>query len=772
MTTPQDDPEGFDNSTAPQVNSSCPSLVSSSVSSYESFQIGAVNLLPRDSLQPSIPIDVYCDIASSPEVTAPVLKSHLETNGDPNFDRDNPIPDDTNHAPREPQELDSTIELTSDAYKLWKWSRALHVEWNKYDREALLITDKKFPTMLGDLKDLDLDAFPRGTTVLTAFQVMEEDLCTTAAQHQLTRELTKKMNALTYTPSPIGPKEYFLDKDWMKYRETEGKSGFAHYEKFWGRHLKELYSSYHNTTNTANLADSQAAQRFTEPENKQRELAHVCQEIYSQVTETATAASTMTMSNQWETAMAVLQADVNQLKSADASRANGSATRRPTLHEWKQYKYYCHSCGVNLTHDGRSCYNRRNKVNHQEGATYDNQMGGATRNTDRWLNILRVPSRDILPQPTQRTVTFAPDVAFHISAPPGFGALDSAATDHFMLSTATDLLDLPRLPLEARGCHKFDEVELPLVSVPKLCSTGCHVEFSKDDVTVIGPTQHVILTGQRDPLRNLYMVPLHQSDKRETAKNTANLADIQAAQRFTEPENKQRELAHVCQEIYSQVTETATAASTMTMSNQWETAMAVLQADVNRLKSADASRTNVSATRQPALHVWKQYKYYCHSCGVNLTHNGRSCYNRRNKVNHQEGATYDNQMGGTTRNTDRWLNILRDPSRDILPQPTQRTVTFAPDVAFHINTPGALTVGCANGSKMLSTATDLLDLPRLPLEARGCQKFNEVELPLVSVPKLCSTGCHVEFSKDDVTVIGPTQQVILTGQPRPFKGDG
>eukprot|EP00536_Pseudo-nitzschia_multiseries_P007154 jgi/Psemu1/17195/gm1.17195_g len=111
--------------------------------------------------------------------------------------------------PRESQELDSTIELTSDAYKLWKRSRALYVEWNKYDREALLITDKKFPTMLGDLKDPGSDAFPRGTTVRAAFQTMEEDLCTTAAQHQLTRELTKQMNSLTYTPSPIGPKEYF-----------------------------------------------------------------------------------------------------------------------------------------------------------------------------------------------------------------------------------------------------------------------------------------------------------------------------------------------------------------------------------------------------------------------------------------------------------------------------------------------------------------------------------------------------------------------------------
>eukprot|EP00536_Pseudo-nitzschia_multiseries_P009006 jgi/Psemu1/22126/gm1.22126_g len=262
-------------------------------------------------------------------------------------------------APREPQELDSTIKLTSDTYKLWKWSRALYVEWNKYDREALLITDRKFPNMLGDLKDPGSDAFPRGTTVLAAFQAMEEDLCTTDAQHQLTRELTKKMNALTYTPSSIGPKEYFrqltkyqhqiillpetanvteaqmidysrkaftrskhdpitlhqVDEDWKKYRDTMGTSGFTQYKKFWGQRLKELYSSYHSNLTTANLADIQADQRVTELENKQRDLANVCHKIYSQVTETATgAASTMTMSNQWETAMAALQANVNRLK--------------------------------------------------------------------------------------------------------------------------------------------------------------------------------------------------------------------------------------------------------------------------------------------------------------------------------------------------------------------------------------------------------------------------------------------------------------------------
>eukprot|EP00536_Pseudo-nitzschia_multiseries_P003829 jgi/Psemu1/8629/gm1.8629_g len=331
-------------------------------------------------------------------------------------------------APSEPHELDGDTELTSDAYKLWKRRRALYVEWNKYDREALLIVDRKFPTMLDDLKDPISEAFPRGTTALNAFQTMEEDLCSTDAQHQLTREITKKMNTLAYTPSPISPKEYFrqltkyqaqinllpemanvtpaqmidysreafmrskhdpitlhrINEDWKQHKSTIAKDEeFVHYKKFWGQLLKELYSVYNNKTASANMVDIQNDQRFADLENKQRDLANVCQEIYSQVAKTATAASTMTMSHQWETAMVALQEDVNRLKT-NASRAKAYEAR-PTNCEWKQYKYYCHSCGVNLSHNGRECFNRQNRAAHQEGATFDNQMGRANRNTDRWM---------------------------------------------------------------------------------------------------------------------------------------------------------------------------------------------------------------------------------------------------------------------------------------------------------------------------------------------------------------------------------------------------
>ena len=38
-------------------------------------------------------------------------------------------------------------------------------------------------------------------------------------------------------------------------------------------------------------------------------------------------------------------------------------------------------------------------------------------------------------------------------------------------------------------------------------------------------------------------------------------------------------------------------------------------------------------------------------------------------------------------------------------------------------------VGRANGSHMCTTATDTLDLPQLPVNARGCHKFKDISLP-------------------------------------------
>ena len=81
-----------------------------------------------------------------------------------------------------------------------------------------------------------------------------------------------------------------------------------------------------------------------------------------------------------------------------------------------------------------------------------------------------------------------------------------------MQSKAIDCLDLCNLPITAQTCHKFEEVHLPLASVPKLCAHGCKVHFVPTTVHVTKNGQ-TILTGTKDPSRNLYMVLLHDTVK-------------------------------------------------------------------------------------------------------------------------------------------------------------------------------------------------------------------------------------------------------------------
>ena len=81
----------------------------------------------------------------------------------------------------------------------------------------------------------------------------------------------------------------------------------------------------------------------------------------------------------------------------------------------------------------------------------------------------------------------------------------------------------------------------------------------------------------------------------------------------------------------------------------------------------------------------------------------------------------------------------------------------------HHPTKHGIRVGCANGSEMQATATDILSLPQLPIAARGCHKFNEISLPLISVPKLCQAGCQVNFGTNKVDITTSNETHLMTG---------
>ena len=93
-----------------------------------------------------------------------------------------------------------------------------------------------------------------------------------------------------------------------------------------------------------------------------------------------------------------------------------------------------------------------------------------------------------------------------------------------MQATATDELSIPQLPLAARGCHKFKEISLPLISLPKLCQAGCRVNFSTNKVDVTTNCGKHLLTGVMDPTRNLYLFPIPTRDQVPKQSNTIHTA--------------------------------------------------------------------------------------------------------------------------------------------------------------------------------------------------------------------------------------------------------
>ena len=82
------------------------------------------------------------------------------------------------------------------------------------------------------------------------------------------------------------------------------------------------------------------------------------------------------------------------------------------------------------------------------------------------------------------------------------------------------------------------------------------------------------------------------------------------------------------------------------------------------------------------------------------------------------------------------------------------------------HTSHGITVTCANGGKLVSTATDIINFQGIPTAAKECHKFPNCQLvdPLLSLGKLTEYGCNINFKKDTVEVINADGITILIGQ--------
>jgi hypothetical protein len=76
-------------------------------------------------------------------------------------------------------------------------------------------------------------------------------------------------------------------------------------------------------------------------------------------------------------------------------------------------------------------------------------------------------------------------------------------------STHTETLNMPYLPQAARLAHILPGLaQHSLVSVGKICDSGCSVTFTASNVTVTNG-HSTILTGEWDKESNLWRVPLN-----------------------------------------------------------------------------------------------------------------------------------------------------------------------------------------------------------------------------------------------------------------------
>ena len=74
------------------------------------------------------------------------------------------------------------------------------------------------------------------------------------------------------------------------------------------------------------------------------------------------------------------------------------------------------------------------------------------------------------------------------------------------------MLDLKQLPPESRASDKFHEIQVPLISVKRLCDLDLEVHFRNKQVTVTDHLGTTVLAGALDPKTELYMVQLHDAN--------------------------------------------------------------------------------------------------------------------------------------------------------------------------------------------------------------------------------------------------------------------
>jgi len=83
--------------------------------------------------------------------------------------------------------------------------------------------------------------------------------------------------------------------------------------------------------------------------------------------------------------MRSLKNELHSIKSGNSGGGKASSGKASINKEWRQWKFWCHSCGCNLQHNSDGCKNpRRRKEGHKDEATKANPMGGNEAKNALW----------------------------------------------------------------------------------------------------------------------------------------------------------------------------------------------------------------------------------------------------------------------------------------------------------------------------------------------------------------------------------------------------
>jgi hypothetical protein len=189
---------------------------------------------------------------------------------------------------------------------------------------------------------------------------------------------------------------------------SDAKTTYDVFKKHYVAELREMAvnASFTALDGTANHVAEMQSRKIAELEDQISRLAVHTADLASIYQETQTMQSTIPPSIETARDPAVqaiidnnkaLSAQVATLSNtisnsnyngtSVANRSTGNTRRnRTTDGECRQFKCYCSSCGVNLSHEGKDC--RTKKHWHNDAATFQNQMGGNSKKDHKWMKFL------------------------------------------------------------------------------------------------------------------------------------------------------------------------------------------------------------------------------------------------------------------------------------------------------------------------------------------------------------------------------------------------